>query len=315
MHPPDALDSSPPFASTSTERRWFGDDDSMVPHKLAEQSQPGQVARFVGLRPLPDVARHALSLVQTLAPSRGRLVALIQSDVALAAKVIRYCGTVYRADGPVLSLDDAITRVGRRMLPGLVAAAATEAPIGDPTGALGALLRHSLGTAVIARELALMERMSRPDEIYTAGLFHDIGRLMRLQCGLDAPDDVDAEIEQDGFDHAVLGAEILTSWGLCANVHRLVALHHHPGRGFRMGGSLPARIGAVEVADRLDAVFEAQGSARDLLDTVQRSTFGAYLAIDGAQLTRAFPRLAAVRATALAEYPARLEGAPASTPA
>ncbi|MGL1861819.1 MAG: HDOD domain-containing protein [Pseudodesulfovibrio sp.] len=105
---------------------------------------------------------------------------------------------------------------------------------------LGQYWHHQFLVAMITKELARKTDVGHPDNMFTAGLLHDIGKLI---TAMRRPDDwqamhdlaeeeemLDAEAEDDywGIDHAVVGALVLKSWDLPADLVEPVNWHHAP---------------------------------------------------------------------------------------
>lgn len=105
---------------------------------------------------------------------------------------------------------------------------------------LGVYWTHQFLVAMVAKELSRMADVGNPDNLFTAGLLHDIGKLI---TALKRPDDwqamqdlaeeseipdSEAEDEYWGLDHAVVGALVLRSWDLPAALVEPVNWHHSP---------------------------------------------------------------------------------------
>lgn len=99
---------------------------------------------------------------------------------------------------------------------------------------------HQFMVAMVAKELSHMVGVGNPDNLFTVGLLHDIGKLI---TALKRPKDWEAiqEIAEDGemsdseaeeeywgLDHAVVGALVLKSWNLPADLVEPVNWHHAP---------------------------------------------------------------------------------------
>jgi len=99
---------------------------------------------------------------------------------------------------------------------------------------------HQFLVAMVARELSRMVDVGSPDNLFTVGLLHDIGKLI---TALKRPEDwqaihdlaeaeemtdADAEEEYWGLDHAVVGSLVLRSWDLPAALVEPVNWHHSP---------------------------------------------------------------------------------------
>lgn len=85
-----------------------------------------------------------------------------------------------------------------------------------------------------------MSDVGRPDNMFTVGLLHDIGKLIiamrrpedweAIQELAEEKEIVDAEAEEEywGMDHAVIGSLVLKSWDLPVNLVEPVNWHHAP---------------------------------------------------------------------------------------
>jgi len=100
--------------------------------------------------------------------------------------------------------------------------------------------RHQFYVAMIAREISRVTEVGKPDNLFTAGLLHDIGKLIialrrpedwvaiRELAEEEGLPDVEAEDEYWGLDHAVIGALVLKSWDLPPALVEPVNWHHTP---------------------------------------------------------------------------------------
>ncbi|MBI9078624.1 MAG: HDOD domain-containing protein [Pseudodesulfovibrio sp.] len=105
---------------------------------------------------------------------------------------------------------------------------------------LGEYWKHQFFVAMIGKELSRMTEIGNPDNLFTVGLLHDLGKLI---TAMRRPDDwqamynlaereemLDAEAEDEywGLDHAVVGSLVLRSWDLPADLVEPVNWHHSP---------------------------------------------------------------------------------------
>jgi putative nucleotidyltransferase with HDIG domain len=184
---------------------------------------------------LPGAALQLLSLARDPDVATSRIVALLESEPLIVARVIRAAQSpLYAAGMRIQSIEDAVLRLGMRNIALLFAEAAMKATLfSSPTfqAPMQALLRHSTATAHIARALA--ERIGRPvDRVYLCGLLHDIGI---AACLLVAPELKDADGRSFEFEeladpiHAVheqAGGILGSFWSIPAGL-RWVFAHHH----------------------------------------------------------------------------------------
>ncbi len=103
------------------------------------------------------------------------------------------------------------------------------------------LWRHSVAVAVAAGVLRMKETGESSAAAFTGGLLHDIGKVVMvsadkekfaqavLSAGMFRRPVVVTEKELFGFDHAEVGARLLTRWNLPPNIVASVAHHHQLG--------------------------------------------------------------------------------------
>lgn len=100
--------------------------------------------------------------------------------------------------------------------------------------------RHSIAVAVAARYLGRQLRMKDPDDAFTAGLLHDVGKLVMLQFLPELFDVawaefrrgkitfIEAEQKKLPLNHAMVGAHLARMWQFPADLVEAIAHHHEP---------------------------------------------------------------------------------------
>jgi putative nucleotidyltransferase with HDIG domain len=190
----------------------------------------------------------------------------IEEDPALAARLLRMANSAaFQRRMPCASIQDAIVRLGARMVTDLASAMAAMTAFADLKGTGKMVREHCVGTAAIMRGLAYrMGESVTPSVAFLVGLLHDIGKLLIIQTRdetyISIPgiatgnaDEVHLrEREILGYDHAVLGGHVLAKWGLPSPVPKVVAWHHQPGRAYKEGGSIATLVAALRLADVID---------------------------------------------------------------
>jgi len=219
------------------------------------------------LPPSPQVLPKVLDALrheQTTLEEVGELIAL---DPVLTAKLLHYCNSVYFSGRePVSSVPEAIGRVGFQTIFALVSAVSGSRVFSTPagTGLDGSQLwKHSLTTAFackfIADDIEADSNLS-----FTAGLLHDIGRVVLAQAkgaeyaklydeAVSARANVtEREKAAYGFSHADVGAGLMESWKLPALLVQAVRFHHQPASG----GSAKKMAASICVGNALAHQFE-----------------------------------------------------------
>lgn len=171
------------------------------------------------------------------------LVRKISRDQALAARVLRVANSAfYGFPSRIASISEAVVVLGFHTVRSLALAAGIihQFPPGEGKAMDRlAFWQHAVGVGVCARVIA--NALGRqPEEAFTAGLLHDIGRLM-----LDAHfhDDFGQVLgyleEQDcsllaaeravlGIDHAAIGYEVARQWKFPGPIQAAIRDHHQP---------------------------------------------------------------------------------------
>lgn len=171
--------------------------------------------------------------VNTLANKIGR-------DQAIVARVLRVANApFFGKSGQVSSISEAISLLGFSHLRGLVAAASiiNVFPYTGNVIDMPAFWRHGIGTADCAKVLARHVGLN-PEIAFTAGLLHDIGKLvMSVYFPLtfahvhktvsgSTIDSLRAESAAFGLDHAAIGGEVAKRWNFPIEIRKAVELHH-----------------------------------------------------------------------------------------
>lgn len=221
---------------------------------------PARVVAAVHQLPsLPAVVVELLQSVDRSDVDAKELAAKMALDQALAAKALRIANSpFYGLQSKVASIQDATVILGLRQVRSLVTAAAvTGAFQGRDTGEFDPrrFWQHCVGVALCARALAPEARV--PEEAaFTAGLLHDIGRLVLVTCFPAEYQEVSAYrkkhdcfvivAERDvlGLDHCMVGKALAERWHFAPSIQDAVAFHHAPEEA--LATSL---AGVVHVAD------------------------------------------------------------------
>lgn len=244
---------------------WYADEHPAHKSDLATHRLASAVQLSAKIRPFPVVARQVLSLLGDEDYRTADLEGVIMKDPALSATFLRIANSaLYRGLVPCESVLMACARLGRNTVREIVVGVATMDMFRDVKSRGATIRNHCAGTAAIARTLADEWRLRSGDQLFLTGLLHDIGKLLCMQAGIESYDGLPAEtldapdrvhlVERDrlGYDHAVLGAHVLSSWKIPEPISQVVAWHHQPERAYSRGGTVGMQVAIVRLADRLE---------------------------------------------------------------
>lgn len=234
----------------------------MLPETADQSARDSDICRRIEcvyeLPPMPEMARRVLALRNDPDADISDLAAIVELDPSLAAQVVRYATSpLHGYRGRISSIHDAITRVlgfdlVMNMALGLATGRSFRNPADGPLG-LRAFWRHAVYSATLAQGIARrMPRELRPEPglSYLAGLLHNFGFLLlghlfppefKLLNKLAAAQP-EAEVTalercmlgmgqaRDAFElgHARLGAWLMQSWQMPAEIRVTVCEHHNP---------------------------------------------------------------------------------------
>ncbi len=213
---------------------------------------------------LPAAVTEALAIVQDPNSSMTDLARSIEFDPGLTSNVLRLANSAYFGGGNISSLRDALVRLGQRKLFQVLLTSSLAPLAGKPLRGYslpaGHLLAQSIAVAIGTECLPVALGRPVPGFAFTAGLLHDVGKIvMGSFLELDAkpvlqyaeakgvPFD-EAEREILGIDHAETGAALLNSWRLPSEIVDAVRWHHQPEA---YPGEDPFVTDLVHVADLL----------------------------------------------------------------
>jgi putative nucleotidyltransferase with HDIG domain len=238
------------------------------------------LARVHKLPTLPTLYTRILHELQSPDVSVEAVARLIAKDPVMTAKMLQLVNSVYFAlPREVNDPAEAVMFLGAERTRSLILLAKVFSQF-DKTQCEGfqleELWRHSLAVGSYAHIICQVEHQDtqHADQAFTAGLLHDIGKLLLAGNFADQYDQaiararrqqrrvLDLEFEVFGATHAELAACLLGTWGFPLGILEAVAWHHRPELSEDAGFSL---LTAVHVTNAID--HEKTTEAADLLVT------------------------------------------------
>ncbi|OFZ80988.1 MAG: hypothetical protein A2583_13540 [Bdellovibrionales bacterium RIFOXYD1_FULL_53_11] len=191
---------------------------------------------------LPVVAMRVNELINDPSSSSSNIADVLKKDQVLTAKILRLVNSSYYGiPGGVSDVQRALAFLGFNTLAQLVLGLSVFSlfsKIDNQDFSMLEFWRHALGTAVGGEMLARKLKFSKPEEAFTCGLLHDIGKLVLHE--IDAPrlqkivheahargcSFVDIEREWEVPGHTYLGEVIASKWGLPQLIRLTIHYHH-----------------------------------------------------------------------------------------
>lgn len=236
-----------------------------VPQATIRQSVLTDLEKIDNYPTLSDTTIRAMGMVNNPDVSSAEIAAIIQRDSILAAAVLRMANNwMYRGRREVDDIQQAVLRLGLKecgkllCTMGLRGLAKNLPPVVHKR--CETLLRHGLFVAHLAAGINRNARLKFAGVEFTAGLMHDIGRLIAcvkapfdfaavdpIDFSEDAEDILQHERQQLGIDHCAIGYHFATKNNLPEAIVRVILNHHRPDDE-RFQQEL---VALVAVADRI----------------------------------------------------------------
>jgi len=192
---------------------------------------------------LPKTGAKILALLEEPKTSADEIEKILKYDPGLTENFLKLANSTYFGiPSKVTSVKQAIVLLGFKRLKQIVLATCTSDVMGKAVPGYdlqsGELWRHSIAVSNVAVALAKYKNLTEPNDIFTPGLLHDIGKLVLgwfvkehfkviNQLRSNGIHLVVAENMVLGTDHAEIGAQILAQWSFPPIVVNAVRVHHN----------------------------------------------------------------------------------------
>lgn len=239
---------------------------------LIEKAYPGLGDRIPSL---PAVVGRLNEMVCDPDCAVSEIARVLSTDEGLVARVLRVANSAFYAlPGRVSTIPLAITILGITTLRNLVIGTALADLTRSLTGSLEEAERlwdHSVDVGVWSRWIARKVGGLDPEEAFTAGLLHDIGKGLVLRALpadrqrvkghlIESEESSTIEKETLGFDHTQMGGWAASRWSLPAALVEAVRWHHEPAGAEGNKPEIERLVWVIHVSDILARGGEAPAS-------------------------------------------------------
>lgn len=196
--------------------------------------------------PFPTVVAQIMSSQLVEEAAHERIVELIKSDAVLTARILRAANSPYYSlRWEATDLSRVLTLLGFEEVSRLVLIYQMKQHVfalsADQRRFLELFWKHSVATATVARMTAQFVDFQADGKELTAGLLHDMGKLVLVQSFSEHHEtiqrmvrepgitDIEAESQTLGFTHTEAGEALGKKWGIPALFVEVMRCHHQPG--------------------------------------------------------------------------------------
>jgi len=196
---------------------------------------------------LPQVSQQILKVIADPIAGAEDLQKILKADPALTSKILKMANSAYFSlREKVDNVKKAIVFLGFSSVKNLAMASSVCDLFKSKKSINGytreELWKHSVVVALCAKSIALRAGLKVGEDIFTAGIMHDIGIIMEDQYlhdgfvkvlsdpSLKELDFINAEQSIFGFDHTTLGAHVAEQWKIPEQIAIIIGNHHYPRR-------------------------------------------------------------------------------------
>lgn len=197
------------------------------------------------LPPMPQVVMKAQQVMSDPGSSFKELGAVIETDQAIAARVLKLANSAYYGlRGMVSSIHQASVVLGFEALGELLTVVGASGLLDNILNGYrlesGFMWQHSLAVAFGSKIIAKKRFPRLENDAFSAGLLHDAGKIVldpfvyekeaefEAMMADEKTTFLDAENAIFGFDHAEVGYEMCQKWGIPESQGIAIKFHHYP---------------------------------------------------------------------------------------
>ncbi len=196
--------------------------------------------------PLPRTIEllNSLDIEKT---TSSEIAKIIEMDQAIVSKILKLANSAYYGVGQrIQTISFAIVCLGFNKIKSLVFTAHSQKTLNQDLEAYKLtnekLFEHSIAVAIGARIISEKTGIGKPEDSYTMGLLHDIGKII---LNINAKQELERvwavyakgsnkmfQVEKDvfGFTHADIGEQIAKKWNFPESLTNAIGYHHEPDR-------------------------------------------------------------------------------------
>lgn len=230
------------------------------------------IKQINNLPTLPTVVIEVNRLLQDFDSPMEPLVELLEKDQSFVVKILKLVNSSFFGfKSRVSSLRHAVTLMGYNTISNAVLSVAVMDILSLNHKLHGfdikSFWRHSIQVAVLGKFLASKTRLASTESAFTAGLLHDIGKVILINYFPEEAAAVIAEVDRSGStfqqaeaglhftDHTVIGSFLAESWMLPDELIKSIRYHHQELTASQENIGL---ISLVAIANKMVHIIESE---------------------------------------------------------
>lgn len=241
-------------------------------NRLTKSIVLNRLSQEIDLRSIKPILEYVIALTRSGTSTLEEIASAIRQDQALSLQVLRVANSsFYQSDKGAKNLQEAIQRIGLTAVRNAVIAILSIEHFGQATAAGLVPQRfweHSLATGVLAEMIGEETTKTHADQLFLAGLLHDVGRMVLATTFQDEYSAVIAKAQETGLDlesiemevfelsHADATRALLKHWNISPSIIKAASLHE---------ASIEQLRGAKDDAQSLISVALANRMAHALI--------------------------------------------------
>ena len=194
-----------------------------------------KLRKLEGLPTLPPIVQRLNRMIEDEKTSIHQIADLIEKDQIITTKILRLANSAfYGFPKKVSTIQNALMLLGINIVKVLIITSSIFDIIYKEDVNLW---EHSIGVAACSKILAEKLELKEPQEVATAGLLHDLGKIVEkvsfkedykkiLELVQNNKDPLKAEKEILGIDHAEIGSFLMKIWNIPDRLIEAVDAHH-----------------------------------------------------------------------------------------
>lgn len=244
---------------------------------------------------LPSIANKVIQAINDPQSNAKAIADIIKNDPALTARLLKIGNSAYYAGySPCVNVQNAVTRMGMLQIKRLVFSISILDAF-DKYAASGFDIKdfwkHSIAVAYNTRTIGSVARFRDTEDLFTAGLLHDIGMLIIIKYMPEMFDAIMKKREENPeisfyqceradfpISHCEIGSWLSVRWQMSREIQSVIFSHHQPPINSTLFEKDVIMFSAVVyLADKFSARIEAgflNDSAADIDKDIFNFVFG-----------------------------------------